>query len=484
MSRHASFGFRFVVAMSAVALMAVLTFAFAGCRSGGGGTTGGGGSVTVSSVTASVAPAAVLVGASAQATCIVHMSDGTTGTGGCTYSVDKTAVATINATSGAITAKAVGTATITATSTKDVDRSGTATITVTAAASNVSVTVNRAAVLGENGAKTVMAENVKVTNSGGADTAFSCTSSNANLLTINDPATCTYTPAATGSGDATITVTAHADTTKTATFTVHVGNWVLSQPGAVTVVDLNKGTSAMQLLSGSAHCSDPSISYDATEFVCQHIGAIGEDDLLQIYQTDGTASGTQLLIAVDLMKQAGIGTQSNPSFSPDGTKIVFSGPSSSNIQTVYIINVDGTGLVSLFAEAASDVAISPVHFTPDGKQIMFENVSTMTVWIMNADGSSPQPFVSASSNTAMYSVDANNNMSTLYYSGGGNTYVEDAATGKVMATVNGYVLMGVLPNDGGIILTDNHGENLYTLPADGVGTPTFLAAGSGWGSAY
>jgi hypothetical protein len=413
------------------------------------------------------------------------MSNGTYGSG-CTYSSSTTTVASVDAASGAITTKAVGTTVITATSTQDVNRFGTATLTVTAAPSNVTVTVNRAAVLGENGAKTVMSGNVKVTNSGSSDTAFSCASSNANLVTINDPATCTYTPAATGSGDATITVAAHADNSKTATFTVHVGNWVLIQTQVGTyIVDFNKGTAMTQLVPGSTGCSDPSISYDASMFVCQQVSLTSNDSVLQIYQTDGTASGTKLLTSFDLTTQDGfMAAVLLPSFSPDGKKIIFVAPIGSGVQVIYAINTDWSGLKSLFTEAVSGVAISPVHFTPDGKQIMFENVSTMTVWIMNADGTNPAPFISASSNTAMYSVDANGAMSTLYYSDGNATYVEDAATGKVTATISGYALMGVFPNDGGIILTDNHGGNLYTLPADGVGTPTLLATGSGWGSAY
>jgi hypothetical protein len=474
-----------IVAMSAVALMAVLTGItfLAGCNGGGGGNLGGGGTPTVSSVTASVTPASVVVGSSAQASCAVHMSDGSAGTGGCTYSSSSTTVASVDAASGVVTTKTVGTATITATSTLDPSRSGPATLTVTAVPSNVTVTVNRAAVLGENGAKTVMSGNVVVTHSGSSDTAFSCVSGNANLVTINNPATCTYTPAATGSGDATITVTAHADNSKTATFTVHVGNWVLADSGGATdIVDLNKGTSAIQLLPTSAGCSYPAISYAASMFVCEGVSLTSNDAVLQIYQTDGMASGTKLLASVDLTTQAGLGFARQPSFSPGGTKIVFSSPTSGGAQAVYVINTDWTGLKLLFTEVASGVAISPVHFTPNGKQIMFENVSTMTVWIMDADSSNPQPFISAPSNTAMYSIDADGSMSTLYYSDGSSTYVEDAATGKVTATIGGYVLMGVFPNDGGILLTKNY-ANLYTAPADGVGTPTLLSAG-GWGSAY
>jgi DNA-binding beta-propeller fold protein YncE len=166
-----------------------------------------------------------------------------------------------------------------------------------------------------------------------------------------------------------------------------------------------------------------------------------------------------------------------PSLSPDGKKIVFSSAVGGGVQKIYTINVDGTGLVSIFTESASMVGVSAVHFTPEGK-IMFENVSTLTVWIMNDDGSNAVPLINAPSNTAMYSLDGH--MSTLYYSDGTATYVEDVATGKVTATLTGYFLLGVLPNDGGILLTDYN--NVYTESADGTETPAVLSSGS-WGSA-
>ena len=85
-------------------LMAAFTLSLialiAGC--GGGGNEGGGGSITVSSVTASVSPASVTVGSPAQASCVVTMSDGTSGSG-CTFSSSNVSVASINAATGAIT---------------------------------------------------------------------------------------------------------------------------------------------------------------------------------------------------------------------------------------------------------------------------------------------------------------------------------------------------------------------------------------------
>lgn len=94
--------------------------------------------VTVTSVSVTVTPSSIQAGATAQAACVVTMSDGSTNSDCGGFSSDDTAVATVNATTGAVTAVTAGTAHITATSTADSTKSGSATLTVTAAVPAIS----------------------------------------------------------------------------------------------------------------------------------------------------------------------------------------------------------------------------------------------------------------------------------------------------------------------------------------------------------
>jgi len=75
-----------------------------------------------------------------------------------------------------------------------------------------------------------------------------------------------------------------------------------------------------------------------------------------------------------------------PDFSPDGTTIVFQA-SVGDLENVYLVNTDGTGLTQLTADEGT-VNGFPV-FSPDGSKIAF--ISNRTgfeqVWVMNADGS-------------------------------------------------------------------------------------------------
>lgn len=91
----------------------------------------------------------------------------------------------------------------------------------------------------------------------------------------------------------------------------------------------------------------------------------------------------------------GVSFSSSPDWSPDGTQIVFSningplgpGPRASSI---YVINVDGTGLTEL-AQSRGDG--NPI-WSPDGEKIAFEmlgggdeDFSGGTVFVMDSDGS-------------------------------------------------------------------------------------------------
>ena len=73
------------------------------------------------------------------------------------------------------------------------------------------------------------------------------------------------------------------------------------------------------------------------------------------------------------------------SYSPDGTRIVFSTPDGGNTN-IYTVHADGTGLARLTTDANEDVEPS---WSPDGAHIVWSSNfdGRMNIWIMNADGS-------------------------------------------------------------------------------------------------
>ena len=75
----------------------------------------------------------------------------------------------------------------------------------------------------------------------------------------------------------------------------------------------------------------------------------------------------------------------DPVFSPDGTKIAFVdvGHNGSNEREIYTTNADGTGLTNLTA-SYDHWAVSP-EFSPDSSQIVF--ACSESICVMNADGS-------------------------------------------------------------------------------------------------
>lgn len=79
-----------------------------------------------------------------------------------------------------------------------------------------------------------------------------------------------------------------------------------------------------------------------------------------------------------------LSTHEDPSFSPDGQKIVFSQPSAHTTDVISTINIDGTGITHLFD---GNLAAGPTY-SPDGSQIAFFG-PTGGLWLMEADGSDP-----------------------------------------------------------------------------------------------
>jgi Tol biopolymer transport system component len=76
-----------------------------------------------------------------------------------------------------------------------------------------------------------------------------------------------------------------------------------------------------------------------------------------------------------------------PDYSPDASRIAFSGTASAADvhQNVYVVDADGTGIRQLTTDGNNQYPT----FSPDGKRIAFtsDRTGVEQVWVMNADGS-------------------------------------------------------------------------------------------------
>lgn len=132
--------------------------------------------------------------------------------------------------------------------------------------------------------------------------------------------------------------------------------------------------------------------------------AVSPDGRRIAYAVQIEAGVTRLMIAdrlTGLVKPLTAGTDfdEQPSFSPDGKRIVFvsdrdSGDGGSDI---YVMNIDGTDRRRLTTDPLPGTVFdrSPV-WSPDGAQIVWSSTAggPLQVWVMNADGSNKHGIVS------------------------------------------------------------------------------------------
>jgi Tol biopolymer transport system component len=167
--------------------------------------------------------------------------------------------------------------------------------------------------------------------------------------------------------------------------------------------------------AAGAHSENPQWSPDGERVVFSSTRKIDGTDAANTNGTSNVwvaeADGTGLAALTTVTANQVV--NSNPQWSPDGSRIVFAsnrkldGTDAANTNgtlNIWVINADGTGLTAL-TTATVDIADSfhPHNWSPDGTKIAFvsrlkldgtdavNTNSTNNIWVINADGSGLNP---------------------------------------------------------------------------------------------
>jgi TolB protein len=144
-----------------------------------------------------------------------------------------------------------------------------------------------------------------------------------------------------------------------------------------------------QLTDNDASDRYPAWSPDG-EHIVFHSNRDGDD--YEIYVMDADGRNVEQLTDNDWDDARAV-------FSPDGESIVFNA-NPDGLYDLFIMDADGDNLESLTADLEDTHEFAAV-FSPDGEYIGFsvqtdETNSPAEMWVMNADGSDPQPILADS----------------------------------------------------------------------------------------
>jgi hypothetical protein len=364
----------------------------------------GGSAITGYTVTASPGGASVSVGSSARSATVTGLTNGTS----YTFTVRASNIAGLgapSAPSSAVTPRNVPSAPTNVVATAGI---GSASVTWVAPTSNGGSPITSYTVISNTGgfSKTVDASMLSTTITGltpGVSYKFQVyatnVAGNGTRSTLSNAVVPTGPPgapggvaAAAGNGSATITWTAAApngSAVASYVVTAFPGGQTTTVSGsslAGVVIGLTNGTNytfkvvATNAIgpgpaSSASNVVVPSNLQAPIVFGSNRTGSNGYDIYWML--PDGTGQAP-------LLKRAG--ADLDPALSPDGSRVVFTGGSSTTSE-IWVMGVDGSGLVQLTANSRVDQ--SP-NWSPDGTQIVFasnmDGGSDLEIYVMNADG--------------------------------------------------------------------------------------------------
>ncbi len=228
------------------------------------------------------------------------------------------------------------------------------------------------------------------------------------------------------------------------------------------------GTGLLQLTNQtSAYNTQPAWSPDGTRIAFRSSTSGGTSP---IYIMNADGSGIRELCSL-------AGGYGSPTWSPDGSRIAFSSnltnPALAN-RDIYVMNADGSGTPLNLTNSATVSETAP-DWSPDGTKIAYVSSTTTTsqIYVMNADGSG-QTSLSVSGYDPNWSPDSQK----ITYGAGGAIFVMNAngTSQTQLTTSNFYGNPNWSPSGQAIAFSvAQTPQSVLTVNADGTGQVTILS---------